>query len=146
MTERWKEVVRFGIVGGIATMIQAGVYWLLVGLLAYVVANTVAYVVSLIFNYVASTRYTFRVKSTVKRGAGFALSHLVNYLLQTVTLAAFVTIGMDKRWALLPMFAICVPVNFLLVRYFLKGTSPDLPNGEESEGHDKEQEINKKRR
>ena len=39
MTERWKEVIRFGIVGGIATLIQAAVYWLLVGWLAYAVAN-----------------------------------------------------------------------------------------------------------
>jgi hypothetical protein len=45
----------------------------------------------------------------------------VNYLLQTVTLAAFISLGMDKRWALIPMFAICVPVNFILVRFFLKG-------------------------
>ena len=121
MTERWKEVIRFGIVGGIATLIQAAVYWLLVGWLAYAVANTVAYIVSFIFNYVASTRYTFRVRSTARRGAGFAFSHLVNYLLQTVTLAAFITLGMDKRWSLIPMFAICVPVNFILVRFFLKG-------------------------
>lgn len=121
MTDRWKEVIRFGIVGGIATLIQAAVYWLLVGWLAYAVANTVAYIVSFIFNYVASTRYTFRVRSTARRGAGFAFSHLVNYLLQTVTLAAFITLGMDKRWALIPMFAICVPVNFILVRFFLKG-------------------------
>lgn len=123
MTERWKEVVRFGIVGGIATMIQACVYWLLVGQLNYAVANTVAYVVSFLFNYVASTHYTFRVRSTAKRGAGFAFSHLVNYLLQTATLSLFIALGMSKQWALIPMFAICVPVNFLLVRFFLKRPS-----------------------
>jgi hypothetical protein len=28
--------------------------------------------------------------------------------------------GMDKQLAMLPVLCICVPVNFLLVRYFLK--------------------------
>ena len=118
--EKLGEIVRFGIVGIVATLIQAGTYCLLVGVLNYVVANTIAYVVSFLFNYIASTHYTFRVKSTAKRGAGFLLSHVVNYLLQTATLAFFVWMGMEKRLALIPMFCICVPVNFLLVRYFLK--------------------------
>ena len=118
--EKLGEIVRFGIVGIVATLIQAGTYCLLVGVLNYVVANTIAYIVSFLFNYIASTHYTFRVKSTAKRGAGFLLSHVVNYLLQTATLAFFVWMGMEKRLALIPMFCICVPVNFLLVRYFLK--------------------------
>lgn len=118
--EKLGEIIRFGIVGTVSTLIQAGTYCLLVGILNYVVANTIAYIVSFLFNYIASTKYTFRVKSTAKRGAGFLLSHVVNYLLQTATLAFFVWLGMEKRLALIPMFCICVPINFLLVRYFLK--------------------------
>ena len=118
--EKLGEIIRFGIVGTVSTLIQAGTYCLLVGILNYVVANTIAYIVSFIFNYIAATKYTFRVKSTAKRGAGFLLSHVVNYLLQTATLAFFVWLGMEKRLALIPMFCICVPINFLLVRYFLK--------------------------
>lgn len=118
--EKLGEIIRFGIVGIVATLIQAGTYCLLVTVLNYVVANTIAYIVSFLFNYIASTHYTFRVKSTAKRGAGFLLSHVVNYLLQTASLAFFIWLGMEKRLALIPMFCICVPVNFLLVRYFLK--------------------------
>lgn len=118
--EKLGEIIRFGIVGTVSTLIQAGTYCLLVGILNYVVANTIAYIVSFLFNYIASTHYTFRVKSTAKRGAGFLLSHVVNYLLQTATLAFFVWLGMEKRLALIPMFCICVPVNFVLVRFFLK--------------------------
>lgn len=118
--EKLGEIIRFGIVGTVSTLIQAGTYCLLVSVFNYVVANTIAYVVSFLFNYIASTHYTFRVKSTAKRGAGFLLSHVVNYLLQTTSLTFFVWVGMEKRLALIPMFCICVPVNFLLVRYFLK--------------------------
>lgn len=114
------EALRFAVVGVAATLIQVGIYNLLVGRMNYALSNTVAYAVSFLFNYVASTRFTFKVRSTARRGAGFAFSHVVNYLLQTVLLAFFIHLGMNERLAQLPMFAVCVPVNFLLVRFFMK--------------------------
>lgn len=113
------EIVRFIIVGGLATAIQYGIYLLMLLWLQPLLSNTIGYFVSFTFNYIASTRYTFRVKSTTKRGLGFVFSHIVNYLLQTLTLHAFLLLGLDKKIAMIPMFAICVPINFVLVRFFL---------------------------
>lgn len=114
------EVIRFGIVGVTATILQYVVYVVATRWMHPTVSNTVGYAISFIYNYIASTRFTFRVKSSAKRGAGFAFSHVVNYLLQTVCLSFFLWLGVSKSLAPLPMFCICVPVNFLLVRYFLK--------------------------
>ena len=113
------EIVRFIIVGSSAAAIQYSTYLLLICWLQPLIANTIAYLVSFIFNYIASTRYTFRVKSTTKRGAGFVFSHIINYLLQSGFLKLFLWLGFSKQIALIPMFAICVPINFLLVRFFL---------------------------
>ena len=118
------QVIRFIIVGVLATGLQYGVYLALVSILprfAPSLANTVAYAVSFVFNYIASTRFTFRVRSTAKRGAGFVLSHVVNYVLQTLLLALFLHLGIPKHFALIPVFAICVPTNFILVRFFPTG-------------------------
>ena len=115
-----REIVRFGIVGVVATLLQYGLYVLLNRLVHPTLANTIAYALSFAFNYVASTRYTFQVKSTARRGLGFAFSHLINYTLQTATLALMLWLGLPKDLALIPVFAICVPINFILVRYFLK--------------------------
>ena len=107
------EILRFAVVGVVATLIQAVVYWLLVGTLHYAIANTIGYIVSFVFNYIATTRFTFRVKSTARRGAGFVL----------------VWLGLSERLALLPMFCVCVPVNFLLVRFFMKNkTKKEIPS------------------
>ena len=125
------EVIRFGIVGGLATVIQYGTYYGLIQLIPSTaskgdahlwttVAMTVGYIVSFIFNFFASTRYTFRVKANAKRGAGFLFSHIVNYCLQMLTLNFFLWLGFSKAVAPIPMFCICVPINFLLVRFFLK--------------------------
>lgn len=118
--EQWGEIVRFGIVGVVATALQYGFYLLFLQWMDPRIANLIAYLLSFLFNYIASTHFTFKVKSTVSRGAGFAFSHLVNFLLQTVTLSLVLWMGMDKQLAMLPVLCICVPVNFLLVRYFLK--------------------------
>lgn len=129
--EKLGEIVRFGIVGVLATALQYGIYLALLSILEVVVpswgehtwvtiANTMAYLISFAFNFVASTRYTFKVKANAKRGAGFVLSHVVNYTLQTLFLNLFVGLGLSRQIAMLPTLCICVPINFVLVRFFLK--------------------------
>ena len=129
--EKLGEVIRFGIVGGLATVLQYVIYLAMMPVLNHfnpqmgdhslaTTANTIAYIVSFIFNFIASTRYTFKVKANAQRGAGFTLSHVVNYTMQTVCLNLFVGLGLAKQWAMIPTLCICIPVNFLLVRFFLK--------------------------
>ena len=114
------EVIRFGIVGVLATLLQYAIYWVLIHWLAPTISMTIGYAISFAFNFVASTRYTFRVEASAKRGAGFALSHAVNYVLQMLMLNLAIWLGVSKQWAPIPMFCVCVPVNFLLVKFFLK--------------------------
>ena len=125
------EVIRFGIVGVAATLLQYVIYLGLVYVIPSDVSDgqkqlfsslamTLGYVISFVFNFIASTKFTFKVKANAKRGAGFALSHAVNYLLQMVTLNFFIWLGLSNKLAPIPMFCICVPVNFILVRFFLK--------------------------
>ena len=114
------EVIRFGIVGVLATLLQYAIYWVLIHWLAPTISMTIGYAISFAFNFVASTRYTFRVEASAKRGAGFALSHAVNYVLQMLMLNLAIWLGVSKKWSPIPMFCVCVPVNFLLVRFFLK--------------------------
>ena len=114
------EVVRFGFVGVVATAIQYGIYLLLKDCMAEVVANTIGYLISFACNFIMTTYFTFNVKPDKKKACGFAFSHLVNWALQTGFLNFFLWLGVPNTWAPIPMFAICVPVNFLLVRYFVK--------------------------
>ena len=114
------EVLRFGVVGVLATVLQYAIYWVLLRWAGASLSLAVGYAVSFVFNFVASTRYTFRVKANASRGAGFALSHVVNFLLQMATLNLFSWLGVSRELAPVPMFCVCVPVNFILVRFFLK--------------------------
>lgn len=117
------ELMRFGIVGVAATLLQYGVYLALLKVLHHNLALTLGYGVSFVFNFFASTYFTFKVKANARRGAGFALSHVVNYFLQIAVLNGFLYAGVPEKLAPLPMFGVCVPVNFLLVRFFLKSNN-----------------------
>lgn len=107
-------------VGGFATLLQYGIYVMLVALLDVppVASTLISYAISFLFNFLLSTLFTFHTRPSAKKGLGFTLSHLINMGMQAGFVAIFKGIT-DPDFALLPALAICVPVNYILVRYAL---------------------------
>lgn len=115
------EIIRFGIVGTIAASLQIAIYYLLTGHIGHNLALVVSYALALVVNFLLTTYFTFRVKASKKRGLGFFASHAVNFLLQFVLLNFYVSVvGLDKQIAIIPVLAVCIPINFLLIRYVMK--------------------------
>ena len=114
------EFIRFGIVGVIATAIHYGIYYLLLNILNVNISYTIGYVISWCCNFFLSSRFTFKSKANIKKGVGFALSHLVNYFLHMLFLNLFLHIGVSDTIA--PIFVYCcvIPINFVLVRTVFK--------------------------
>ncbi|MDD7318311.1 MAG: GtrA family protein [Prevotella sp.] len=110
------EMLRFGVVGVIATAIHYAIYLLLKQWILQVVAFALGYALSFIANFFMTARFTFRKDATVKKGAGFVVAHAVNFLLQTSLLQLFLWLGINEDYAPIPVYCIAVPVNFLLVR------------------------------
>lgn len=115
-----QEVVRFGIVGIIATIIHYVIYLTLNLIIVSWIAYSIGYGVSFLGNFYLSNKFTFKTKPTVKKGVGFGLSHFINYLLQIILLSIFIKLGIPNKYAPIPVFCIAVPVNFLMVRFVLK--------------------------
>ncbi len=108
------------------------------------ITYTAGYAVSFAGNYVLSLRWTFRTRGSLGKGIGFAFSHLVNYGLHMGLLNLFLWLGAGRLMAdtfrclspclvklvpclgdpaamlPLPVYVMVVPVNFMLVRFFLK--------------------------
>jgi putative flippase GtrA len=110
-------------VGIIATAIQYGVYLALLNIVDANIALTIGYIISLACNFLLSTYFTFSTKPTTKKAGGFVLSHVVNWLMQLGTINLFIYMGISKEWAPIPMYMVCMPINFLMVRFFLKDKS-----------------------
>ncbi len=111
------RIIRFGITGGISTLIHYGAYLLALLWVAPTAAYTVGYGVGLCFNYVLTTFFTFKEHPTKKNAAGFVASHIVNYLLEIGILNLFLFWGMEKRLAGIVVLIVVVPINFLLLRF-----------------------------
>lgn len=102
------------------------------------------YAVSFVANYIVSLRWTFKTEGSVSKGVGFAFSHLVNAGMHLGLLNLFRAIGAGDALSMLliwlvpwlvdllpvlgrpesllplPVYVIVVPLNFLMVRFFLK--------------------------
>jgi len=110
------QLIRFGIVGVIATVIHYSVYWIFLKWLNPTLAYSIGYAVSFIFNFFLSSYFTFKINPDIKKGIGFAFSHGINYILHICLLNVFLYLGLPKALAPIPVFAIVVPVNFILVQ------------------------------
>ena len=114
------EIIRFSVVGVLVTAIHYVVYWLLQLVINVNIAWTAGYIAGFVVNYYLSAHYIFREKTSVENGAGFGGAHLVNYFLQMVLLNFFIWLGFSAEMAPIGVYAVSVPVNFLLVRFVFK--------------------------
>lgn len=119
MQERktYKEAVRFVLVGGVATLVHYAIYYLLQKVIEVNLAYTIGYMLSFILNFYLTAYFTFGTSPSWARLLGMGGAHLVNYLLHICLLNVFLWLGISKAWVPVPVFAIAVPVNFLLVRF-----------------------------
>ena len=114
------EFVRFGLVGGFCTALHYVLYWLLQQVIYVNVAYTLGYVTSFVANFYLTSYFTFGSPPSWKKLFGMGGAHVVNYGLHIILLNLFIYIGISQEWAPVPVFAIAIPVNFLLVRFVFK--------------------------
>lgn len=115
---RLAEILRFGIVGGSATLLQYGIYVVFVDAVGVkaVPSTLISYAISFIYNYILSSFFTFRKKPSARNMVGFVASHAINMGIQTGLVAIFKEL-VGNTLALLPALAICIPLNYLMVRF-----------------------------
>lgn len=114
------EFIRFVLVGILATGLHYGIYYLLQLFINVNIAYTAGYALSFLANFYLTARFTFGKKPSWGKAFGFGGAHLVNYLLHIGLLNTFLWLGLSKPFAPVPVFAIAIPVNFLLVRFVFK--------------------------
>ena len=116
-----EEIIRFCLVGGFCTCLQYGVYVVFVNAVKVpaVVSTMISYAISFIANFFLSSNFTFHSKANAGRGLAFTISHLINMGMQTGLVAIFKGI-VGRTLALLPALAICVHLNYVLVRFAFK--------------------------
>lgn len=114
------EVIRFAMVGALATLIQYCIYISLLNFTGENISYTIGYGVSLCANFILTNYFTFKTNPTKKKGFKFVLAHIFNYLLQIILLNIFIAININSKVAPIIVYSISIPINFLLVRKAIK--------------------------
>lgn len=114
--QKKQEVIRFVIVGVVATALHYGIYYLMQLFINVNIAYTIGYVMSFILNFYVSSHFTFRVKPSWGRLLGMVGAHGINYILSILFLNIFLYFNVPKTVAPFPVFALVIPINFILVR------------------------------
>ena len=84
------------------------------------VAYTVGYALSFVANFYLTAYFTFGQKPSWGKAFGFGGAHLCNYLLHMGLLNLFLYLGLSKPLAPIPVFAIAIPANFLMVKFVFR--------------------------
>ena len=114
------EFIRFIMVGVFATALHYGLYFIFQRFINVNIAYTLGYALSFIANFYLTAYFTFGKKPSWSKAFGFGGAHLFNYLLHIGLLNTVLWLGLSKTLAPIPVFAIAIPVNFLLVRFVIK--------------------------
>ncbi len=115
-----RELIRFAVVGVIVTTLHYGIYYFLKAITNVNIAYAAGYIISFIVNFYLTSYFTFGTAPSWKKLLGMGGAHLINFLLHMTLLNIFLYMGFSKTWAPVPVFAIVIPVNFLLVRFVFK--------------------------
>lgn len=121
-SSRFKEIVRFGVTGILATLVLYSAYWIFLHGLSPSASYSLAYLFAFMVNYILTTSFTFKVKKTVKNGAGFIVSNIINYFVSIGLLNLFLYMGCSEQIAPIPTILIATLSNYIIVRIVMKKT------------------------
>lgn len=123
------QLIKFGIVGGISTLLDYGLMLLFAEVfdIFYLLSSTLSYTISLVFNYIASMRYVFRGREdmnklkeflifTVLCLMGLGINQLVLWLIVEYA-------GIDYRISKIGATGVVMIWNFVTRKLFLEEKS-----------------------
>lgn len=120
----WAEIVRFGLAGGVNTLLTFSAFALMVGLgIAYPLANLVAWFLGIIFSYILNLIFVFnqrRQRPSSRQFLLFASLYVVNFVISTSMLMVLVEFfGFGPLWAQCLVMPLVILLNYLASRYLV---------------------------
>ena len=121
-SQSFGELIRFCIVGTIATSIDAAVFYLVRQIAAYQVALISGYFISLVVNYFLTVIWTFKQIPSVNNAIAVVLAHLFNLFVVRMGVMYLLVeqLSVNDKYAYIPTVILSVATNFIIVRFLVK--------------------------
>ena len=121
-----KQILKFLVVGGISTIIDWIIYYVLYNYLNVdpLIANVLSFSISVIFNYITSIKWVFVVdekKNKYQLFTEFMIFSIIGLLISEVLLWLFIdNLGMGKMISKIIATAVTTVFNFITRKLFLE--------------------------
>jgi putative flippase GtrA len=121
-----RRLLQYGVTGGIAAVVDAGGFVLLVNAkLSIVVASCLSFCIAALVNYNLTSRFVFDREATMRGFTLFMAAALIGLTVNIgVTLMGVYTVGLPPLAAKLMGIGIAFMVNFLINLRFIFHTRP----------------------
>ncbi len=125
MKELINQIIKFGIVGILATIIDYGLMILFTEVfnINYLISSVMSFSVSVVFNYIVSTKYVFNVnhKKSIKDFIVFIVLSVIGLGINSLIMYLGVDkVGIDYRIVKIGATAIVMVYNFITRKIFLE--------------------------
>ena len=126
---KYRSVVRFVCVGALGTVLQYGIYFLLLDCfqtrwpelsVLTSLAFTIGFLIELVCNYFLTSFYTFRVSPSLKNAGGFLFGRAINYVIQLMFLNLLIFLHVSEEWAGIIAIALAGIINYFVLLPFYK--------------------------
>lgn len=126
MRDFLRRLLQYGVTGGIAAVVDAGGFVLLVNAkLSIVVASCLSFCIAALVNYNLTSRFVFDREATMRGFTLFMAAALIGLTVNIgVTLMGVYTVGLPPLAAKLMGIGIAFMVNFLINLRFIFHTRP----------------------
>lgn len=126
---KYRSAVRFVCVGALGTILQYGIFYLLLDLfqsrwpeqsILTSVAFSVGFVIEMVCNYFLTSFYTFRVSPSLKNAGGFLFGRAINYVIQLFFLNILILLYVSEEWAGIIAITLAGVINYFIILPFYK--------------------------
>lgn len=126
MLDLVRKLLQYGVTGGIAAVVDAGLFMLLVNArLNIVVASCLSFCIAALVNYSLTSRFVFNREATIRGLAAFTVAALVGLMVNIgVTLLGIFIVGLPPLAAKLAGIGTAFIVNFLINLRIVFNTRP----------------------
>ena len=117
-----KQIVNFGIAGVITTIVDIGLYWVLIYIgVDYLLANVLAFSISVILNYILNMRYVFEGSGNAKRDFIIFVSLSIIGLLLNELIVWFASNVLGKQLVKIAATGVVMCYNFISRKLVFRG-------------------------
>lgn len=125
MLIKYQRFIKFGLVGGLNTVLSQLIYMVCVhfDLLSVSLASVAGDSITMIISYLLNMKFTYHEKITLKSAVSYPIAYIPGIVFASLFTMAANYFGIPKLWSKAITLPVTIPLNYFLVSLMVKITA-----------------------